>query len=123
LLAIAGSYARGNENNKHESGGSFLGGGKIAGYSTVNLSAAFQVNHEWNLFARINNVFDKEYATAGQLGASPFSPVNGNYMTTNGRRSATLGETFLAPGAPRSAWIGVRYEFGGKKSAYVPPAD
>ncbi|ACT47148.1 TonB-dependent receptor [Methylotenera mobilis] len=123
LLAVTGSYVRGNENNKHESGGVFLGGGKIAGYSTVNLSAAFQMNDEWNLFARINNVFDKEYATAGQLGASPFNPANGNYMTTNGRRSKTVGETFLAPGAPRSVWVGVRYEFGGKKSAYAPSAD
>lgn len=125
LQALAGSYTRGDENNKHESGGSFLGRGMIAGYTTVNLSAAFQINNAWNVFARVNNVFDKEYATAGQLGASPFNPSTGSYMIggANGRRSMTNGETFLAPGALRSAWVGVRYEFGGKKSAYVSSAD
>jgi hypothetical protein len=33
-------------------------------------------------------------------------------------RTGANGENFLAPGAPRTAWIGIRYEFGGaKKSA------
>lgn len=120
LLAISGSYARGNENGKHEAEGSFLGSGKIGGYAIVNLSAAFKVNNSWKVFGRINNIFDKEYATAAQLGASPFSPTNGNYMLVpNGANlnSTTVGETFVAPGAPRSAWIGVRWEFGGAKNA------
>ena len=61
------------------------------------------------MFAKVNNVFDKHYATAGALAENPF--VGGNLQTNpdDWRR-----ETFVAPGAPRSAWLGVRYVFGGK---------
>lgn len=114
MIAISSSYARGNENNKHQAGGAFYGDGKVSGYAVVNLSAAFQINSQWNVFARVNNVFDREYATAGQLGASPFSMATGD-MVVNGRRSTSVGETFLAPGAPRTGWVGVRWEFDAPK--------
>ncbi|BCM25309.1 TonB-dependent receptor [Methyloradius palustris] len=120
LLAISGSYVRGNENNQHESGSVYLGDGKVGGYAIVNLTAAFNINNSWKVFGRIDNLLDKEYATAGQLGASPFSPSTGSYMLVpNGANlnSTTVGETFLAPGAPRTGWIGVRWEFGGAKTA------
>ncbi len=120
LLAISGSYARGNENQQQQAGGDYLGDGKVGGYAIVNLSAAFNINQSWKVFGRIDNLLDKEYATAGQLGASPFSPANGSYMLVpNGANlnSTTVGETFLAPGAPRTGWIGVRWEFGGAKTA------
>ncbi|MDP2883025.1 MAG: TonB-dependent receptor [Azonexus sp.] len=63
----------------------------------------------WQMFAKINNVFDKHYATAGALAENPF--VSGGFQANpdNWRR-----ETFVAPGAPRAAWLGVRYVFGGK---------
>jgi outer membrane receptor protein involved in Fe transport len=108
VLALSGAYARGNENNQHQpDGGLFLGSGKTPGYALVNLSATFKINNRWTLSARVNNVFDRRYATAGQLGASPFSPATGGYVT-DGRRSTSVGETFLSPGAPRSIWVGVR---------------
>ena len=113
VIALSDSYARGNENNAHRAGGVFHGDGKVSGYAVVNLSAAFQINSQWNVFARVNNVFDREYATAGQLGASPFSLANGDYVVAgvNRRRATSVGETFLAPGTPRTGWIGVRWEF------------
>lgn len=122
-LSVSGTNIRGNDNGNQQAGGTYLGDGKIAGYTIFNATAAYKVHPEWLIFARINNVFDKEYATAGQLGQNPFNSngvlrtdgVNGGGVANN-RRTATVGEDFIAPGAPRTAWIGVRYEFGGKKS-------
>ncbi|WP_020167304.1 MULTISPECIES: TonB-dependent receptor [Methylotenera] len=139
------AFVRGNENNDHKAGtvtyncvgavnadtgavnaapcgnrtkqGEFKGGGKIGGYTLVNLVASYKIQPEWKLFGRVNNLFDREYATAGQLGADPFNS-GGNVALgtgTQANRSTTIGDTFVAPGAPRSAWVGVRYEFGAKK--------
>ena len=63
----------------------------------------------WQAFARVNNVFDRRYASAGVLAENPF--VGGAFQANpdNWRR-----ESFVAPGAPRAAWVGVRYLFGGR---------
>ena len=118
VQAFSGQYVRGNENNQHQSGtatdalGStrtFDGPGKTSGYAILNLNAEARLGGGWQMFAKVNNVFDKHYATAGALAENPF--VGGSLQTNpdDWRR-----ETFVAPGAPRSGWIGVRYVFGGK---------
>lgn len=117
-ISVSGSYVRGNENNDHQSGGLYQGGGEIGGYTVFNLSGAYQLTPAWRVFAQVNNLFDREYATAGMLGANPFDDngvmrtdgAAGN-GTVNGRRSNSVGETFVAPGAPRTAWLGVRWAF------------
>jgi outer membrane receptor protein involved in Fe transport len=111
------SYLRGNDNNDQTAGGRYLGDGKIGGYTIFNLTSAYRVHPEWLLFARVNNVFDREYYTAGQLGQNAFNSAGA--LNVVNRRTTTVGEDFVAPGAPLSAWIGVRYEFGGKKSSNV----
>jgi len=64
-------------------------------------------------------VFDRKYSTAATLGSSPFDPNTGAYSlrsasngacTSGNCNSSTVGETFFAPGAPRTGWIGVRVE-------------
>ncbi len=117
-ISVSGSYARGNENNDHQSGGLYLGSGKVGGYTVFNLNGAYQITPQWRVFAQVNNLFDREYATAAMLGVNPFdaggvmrtdgATANG---TVNGRRSNSVGETFVAPGAPRTAWLGVRWQF------------
>ena len=72
------------------------------------------------MFAKVNNVFDKDYYTGGALGMNPLNAdgtrrINGSYVNY----SQSVSEAFVAPGAPRAAWVGVRYEFGGKKSSQV----
>jgi vitamin B12 transporter len=37
---------------------------KLAGYALTNLSANWQINPEWSMQARVNNVFDTEYELA-----------------------------------------------------------
>jgi outer membrane receptor protein involved in Fe transport len=124
-LSVSGTNIRGNDNGDQQAGGNFMGDGKIAGYTIFNATATYRMHPEWLLFARVNNIFDKEYATAGQLGLNPFNAsgvlrTNGTNAAgagVNNRRSAGVGEDFIAPGAPISAWVGVRYEFGGKKAS------
>lgn len=105
-------YARGNENNQHQADGvTYLGAGKIGGYGVLNLDTRYTLpNTGWQLFAKVNNVFDREYFTGGLLGANGFDAA-GAFV------GAGVNETFLAPGAPRAGWVGARYNFGKPKSA------
>jgi outer membrane receptor protein involved in Fe transport len=117
-LTVTNSIMRGNENNVDPSG-------KIAGYTTLNLLASYKPYSEWTLFAKVNNVFDKEYATSGQLGMNALTASGAINTTTrvsgtssNGRGyTDSVAEAFVAPGAPRALWIGARWEFGGRKSS------
>ena len=115
LLALSGSFARGNENNRHEPDGTYyLGPGSVPGYATVNLGAAYRLTRWMQLVAQATNLFDRTYYTAGQLGpfgftktgsfiAQPLPAINGAFPV----RQAT----FYAPGAPVRAWAGARFRF------------
>lgn len=118
VQAFSSQYARGNENNQHQAGTytdslgttrTYEGAGKLPGYAILNLNAEAKLGGGWQLFAKVNNVFDKRYATAGALAENPFA-ADGSFQNNsdNWRR-----ETFVAPGAPRAAWLGLRYVFGG----------
>ena len=66
------------------------------------------------LTARVDNVFDTSYVTAGDLALNPFTAgrwgtrdaAGFNYNSNDWTHS-----TFVGPGAPRAAWIGVTYIF------------
>ena len=118
LQAFSGQYARGNENNAHRAGSAtdvfgntrvFSGSGRLPGYAILNLNAEARLGGGWEVFARVDNVFDKRYATAAALAENPFA-ANGAFQVDSAdwRR-----ETFVAPGAPRAGWLGVRYRFAG----------
>ncbi len=114
-VAFSSSYARGNENNQHQPDGTYyLGPGSSPAYAIVNLGARYQLKPWIQLFGQINNLFDRHYYTAAQLGptgftangnfiARPFPAVDGEYPVQNA--------TFYAPGAPRGIWGGLRFKF------------
>lgn len=121
MVAFSDQYARGNENNKHKAvdaansfdGNAYAGSGKVAGYAVFNLDTRYKfANTGWQLFGKVNNVFDHEYYSSGLLGENAFNGTNGdgvgNAFSTN---AGSKKELFLAPGAPRAAWIGARYDF------------
>jgi len=118
VISIAGSYARGNENNEHEPDGVFyIGPGRTGGYTVANVGLDYAPLPPLTLFAQVNNLFDREYYTASQLGSTAFNAA-GSFVArpfagpiVDGERPM-LGSTFFAPGAPRSYWVGVRYSFG-----------
>jgi outer membrane receptor protein involved in Fe transport len=136
-VAHSESFVRGNENNKHEKGviryvPSALNGftalpptnnpGKVPGYATFNFQTSYKFTPEWTATLLINNVFDKEYFTAGRLGRNPFSPSINGAIGPDGYNHNSydwLSTNFIAPSAPRAAWISVRYEFVPDKKAEV----
>lgn len=117
LITFSDQYARGNENNRHVADNvTYFGSGKVAGYSVLNLDTRYSFgNTGWQLFAKVNNVFDRHYATGGLLGENIFAAAGNTFATDAGSQK----EMFLAPGAPRAGWVGVRYEFGGAKKTAV----
>ncbi|MBB1162915.1 TonB-dependent receptor [Piscinibacter sp. SJAQ100] len=116
LQAIGGSTARGNENGEHRPDGTYyLGSGKNGGYAVLNLNTSYQATKGAQFFANLNNVFDRKYSTAAQLGPTGFNAA-GNFqarpfpVNANGDRPLQHA-TFYAPGAPRSLYVGLRYTF------------
>lgn len=113
-------YVRGNENNAHQANDGnpdhVQDSGKIGGYTVVNLDTRYKFgNTGWQVFAKAINIFDKEYASGGQFGENWIE----NGLFSGGDEPSKM----LMPGAPRAGWVGLRYEFGGKKSASVVDAD
>jgi len=100
LVVASSQYARGAENNQTLLDVS----PKIPGYAIVNLDTNYNVTSNWSMFAKVNNVFDKEYSTFGQLEQNIYT---GSY------------EQFRTPSAPRAAWVGLTYSFGSTKKTEI----
>jgi len=115
---FSGQYARGNENNRHRAGTAtdafgnvreFDGGGRLPGYAVLNLDAEFDIARGWQIVGRVDNVFDRRYASAAALAENPFD-AGGAFRVDSGD---WRHQTFVAPGAPRTFWLGLRRTFGG----------
>ncbi|MDT8841085.1 TonB-dependent receptor [Paraburkholderia fungorum] len=90
-------FARGDENNQDSNG-------RIAGYAIVDLDTTYQVTKQLQLFAHVNNLFDKRYADFGILGQNFFNGPGHSFSP-----NAVTNEQFLGMGAPRGVWVGLRY--------------
>ena len=140
VIGYTDQYVWGNENNQHSANapanntvsgnnvraacgqvsdsstnpdtwrGPACGSGKIAGYMVVNLDTQYNIGNGWKAFAKAINIFDQDYNIAGRLVETNFDSTG----TYGAKERNALG---LLPGAPRAAWIGVRYEFGGAPEA------
>jgi len=80
------------------------GTGAIGGYTVVNLFSTVRLARMLDLFVRVNNVFDKRYATAGFLTSNSFNP-NGSFRADP---DDWTNENGVSPAAPRAAWAGLR---------------
>jgi iron complex outermembrane receptor protein len=105
LLTSAGSYARGDENNQDING-------QLPGYTLLNLDGRFLVSKRFEVFARVNNVFDRRYSNFGVVGENFFTGPGKTFGPAVG--IDPVNEQFRGPGAPRGAWVGVRYSYGGQ---------
>ena len=105
LLTSAGSYARGDEDNQDVKG-------QLPGYTLLNLDGRFLVSKRCEVFARVNNLFDRRYANFGVVGQNFFTGPGKTFGPAAG--VDPVNEQFRGPGAPRGAWAGVRYSFGGE---------
>ena len=137
MIMHSSSYVRGNENNRHKPrdavnvlppGGvgspvrdvyDYIGSGEIPGYAIFNIKGNFKFDHGISLFIKVDNVFDKKYATAGDLGLNPFSAKGVFQYGSSGPGVrddvAWNNTTFIGSGAPRAAWIGLEFDLDWKK--------
>lgn len=95
LVNNSGQNLRGDESNQLA---------EIDGYSVVSFRARYQIAENFEVFARINNLFDEEYETFGLLGEEPGElevPIIENLTVPR----------FLGAAAPRAGFFGVRYSF------------
>ena len=110
VIAASGSYLHGDENNANQAGGTngegayTSGTGWIPGYIVVNLQGTYHITKHAEIFARLINLFDKQYATAGFLTSSSFNP-NGTFIPNPDNWP---NENAVSPAAPRAIWAGVR---------------
>ena len=99
IMHASSTYARGDENNRDVRG-------KVPGYTVVNLDGRFKLNRDIELFGRVNNLFDREYANFGILGRNAFAGPDRTFDNAN-----AVNEQFRGYGAPRGIWVGLRYSW------------
>ncbi len=101
MNAVSGQFLRGDESNNER---------KLSGYTLFNMRADYRMKSGWRLFARVDNVFDRDYRSLGAYNRVAFDDAS------EPLEGVGIGpvERFVSPGAPRSFWLGVEYRFGGK---------
>jgi len=113
LVAASGSYLHGNENNANVAGGTNAtgayveGSGSIGGYAVVNLQSTYRLDAHTEVFARLDNLLDREYATAGFLTSNSFT-ASGSFIVNP---ASWTNENAVSPAQPRAIWAGVRLEW------------
>jgi outer membrane receptor protein involved in Fe transport len=119
-VITSSSYARGNENNAYKADGVYyLGPGVSPGYAITNFRAHYDLTKRLQLGLQIDNLFNHKYYTAawlsntaltaqGAIQSLPFPAyTTGPYAGSAPAQSAT----FFTPGAPRRAWVDLRFRF------------
>ncbi|MBO9756939.1 TonB-dependent receptor [Xanthomonas phaseoli] len=112
VRAVSGRVASGNEDGQvanaeeGEAAPERLDIG-TAGYALVDLQARWTINARVSLFARIDNVFDRHYATYAAVAEDVFP--DGELARPQDAPVETGPARFLAPGVPRQYLIGLRW--------------
>jgi len=101
LQAASRQFARGDENNQDVHG-------PVPGYAVLNLDARYLLSRRWELFFKLNNLLDERYENFGVLGQNFFRGPGNTFDP-----GSAAPEQFRSPGAPRAAWVGLRYALGG----------
>jgi iron complex outermembrane receptor protein len=108
LILASSQYAHGDENNRDAHG-------RVPGYAVLDLDARWHVTRAFEVFATVNNLFDRRYENFALLGANLFNGPDRSFGPALGL--APTPEQFRALGAPRGAWIAVRYAFAAGDAA------
>ena len=99
LAASGSSRLRGDENNRDRHG-------SVPGFAVVNLDGQYRLAKDTELFARVNNLFDRQYSNFGILGNNVFANAARSFDPAN-----AVAEPFLGMGTPRGLWVGLRHEW------------
>ena len=93
MVAVSGSHLRGDESNELD---------ELAGHAVVNAVLRYR-NDRFEASLLVENILGSDYENFGLIGEEPDDIVGLNDIGDDVR--------FLAPGAPRSAWLRVRLAF------------
>lgn len=95
-LFVSSQYFVGDESNQAQ---------KLPSYTVFNLHTSYQINRKFQLYGRIDNVFDNRYATYGTFFDTTAVPIfsNGGAAFTDPRS--------LSPARPRAFYAGLRATF------------
>ena len=91
-------YVRGDENNRDVHG-------RLGSYGVAQAFARYRPSRDWQLSLKVDNLFDRRYASFGLLGANFFTGPGNTYDP-----AGATPEQFVAPGAPRAVWISLQYQ-------------
>lgn len=95
VISNGGQILRGDESNQLD---------EVSGYTTVGMRARYSINEKMEVFAKVDNLLDREYESFGLLGEEPGElgvPIIEDFANP----------VFLGAGAPRAAFLGIRYNF------------
>jgi len=82
---------------------------RIPGHGLLTLRASYRPAPRWELFARVANVFDRRYETFGAVAPDLFP--RGQLIQPHEAPGDAAHARFVAPGAPRTLFAGLRYQF------------
>lgn len=104
LQAVSRRVTLGNEDGRVEDDEDDALDLSVPGYAVVNLRASWSPLPGLELMARVNNAFDRRTSSFGALAETPFD--------TSGTWAGPSREAlFVAPGAPRSLFVGLRWHY------------
>jgi len=93
MVSRSGLYLRGDEGN-------FLP--RTSGHTIFNLQTSYKVTEQVQLYGLIDNLFDTQYETFGQLGET------GDEVKIHELPNGVTEARFLSPGQPFGAFVGLR---------------
>jgi outer membrane receptor protein involved in Fe transport len=82
---------------------------RVRGHTLLGLRASYRPAANWELFARVSNVFDRRYETFGAVAPDLFP--HGRQLKPHESEGDAAHARFVAPGAPRTIIAGLRYSF------------
>jgi len=97
LIVSSGQYAHGDENNQDVNG-------PLGGFAVLNLDSHYHLTSNWQSFVKVTNLFNRNYNTFGILGQNMYTAQS---------------ELAVTPSLPRGIWLGLTYQYGGKKNASI----
>ena len=114
VMATSSLVTQGNEDGQvgPENDEAIQAKANVKGYTLVNLHANYEAQKGLDYFFRINNLFDRRFETYGMMAMNMFN-TSGSQLDPGNADPSVMPTVnrFVAPGAPRSFMVGLRYRF------------
>jgi outer membrane receptor protein involved in Fe transport len=96
VIFVGSQYFVGDDSNQEQ---------KLPSYTVVNLHSSYQIDKTWNVYARVDNLFDNHYATFGTFFETDALPN----FAAGGAPFADARS--LSPARPRAFYAGMKATF------------